>query len=304
MTLAETSRGASRVNLTASANPYFYRFAIGDTKATMVSDGPMPCGSPKPHFSNSAPEDIDALLDANFVRKDNMVLEQNVLILDIGGKTVLFDTGMGTVTDFGTTCGKLMDTLATADIDPAGIDAVVLSHAHIDHVAGIMKLDGTRTFPNAQYYMDQTDFEFWTDPNQPLNLVTDTARNNLRPIRDRLVFVKDGEEFLPGVTAILAPGHSVGHLMFMVQSGKHQLCLTSDLAHQSVIQLERPLCHFGADTDAEQAAQTRLKQLTMLAEERTPMMGYHFPWPGIGHIVKSGEGFRFVPSAMENFPVA
>jgi len=39
--------------------------------------------------------------------------------------------------------------------------------------------------------------------------------------------------------------------------------------------------------------------LTMLATNRIPLLAYHFPWPGIGHVAKMGDGFRFVPSPMQ-----
>lgn len=38
--------------------------------------------------------------------------------------------------------------------------------------------------------------------------------------------------------------------------------------------------------------------LTMLAEKRTPIMAYHFAWPGIGHVVKQGDGFRYLPEPL------
>jgi len=286
------------------ASSYFYRFSVGDLPATMVSDGPLPVGAPFPHFTkNISPEEVAAILDANFLRKDKMVLEQNILVLKTAGKTVLFDTGMGSLTAFGPSCGKLMQTLKAAGIDPSSIDAVVLSHAHIDHVSGIMKDDGSRSFPNAQYYINEVDYNFWTDPSRESDPRTKPARVNLIPNRDRIIFIKDNQEFLPGITAVFAPGHTVGHMMFMIQSGKERLCFTADLAHHSTIMLERPLVEFRADTDSAQSAQTRLKHLSILADDKTPVFGFHFPWPGIGYIVRAGSGFRFIPKPMENILV-
>ncbi len=118
----------------------------------------------------------------------------------------------------------------------------------------------------------------------------DTARKNLLPIRDRLVFVKDGQEFLPGIQAIAAPGHSIGHTMFMITSGKDSLCYLGDLTHHPVLLMEKPLTEFAYDTDPKQSAQTRLKMLTMLAKNRIPVLAYHFAWPGIGHVAENGQG--------------
>ena len=164
-------------------------------------------------------------------------LEQNVLVANFGDRVVLFDTGMGTDTLFGATTGKLGATLKQAGIDPANVDAVVMSHAHIDHCGGLVADDGSLNFPNAQYYLGQADFDYWTDdakipanyPARPHFL--GQARKNLLPVKDRIHFYKDGEEILPGITALAAPGHTVSHSIFMINSGNDQLCYVGDLAH-------------------------------------------------------------------------
>ena len=123
----------------------------------------------------------------------------------------------------------------------------------------------------------------------------DTARKDLLPNKDRLHFIKDGSEVLPGVQAILAPGHTVGHTIFMISSGKGSLCYVGDLAHHPVLLLEKPLTEFAYDTDPKMSAKSRVKNLTMLADTKTRTLAYHFAWPGIGHVAKQGDGFRWYP---------
>lgn len=281
--------------------PYFYRFKIGGAEATIVSDGTLPLGDPHANFLGLSREEMDKQLTDNFLPVNNAVLEQNVLVLNTGDRMVLFDTGMGTQKVFGPTTGKLMRTLRQAGIDPKDIDAVVMSHAHIDHCGGCMAADGARNFPNAQYYISQADYDFWTDetkvPSQ-FKVFLDTARTNLTPNRDRMVFIKDGDEFLPGIQALAAPGHTVGHTIFMIASGNQSLCYIGDLAHHPVLLLEKPRTEFMYDTDPKQSAQSRVTMLGMLADERIPLLAYHFAWPGIGHVARQGEGFRYVPEPM------
>src|SRR6266478_4957975 len=124
------------------------------------------------------------------------------------------------------------------------------------------------------------------------------ARKNLLPVRDRLIFFKDEHEFLPGITAIAAPGHTLGHTMFNVQSNGQSFFFVGDVSHHSVLLIENPRMEFLYDTDAKQAVETRLKMLSFLAENRIPILAYHFAWPGYGHFVKQGEGFRYLPAAM------
>ena len=127
----------------------------------------------------------------------------------------------------------------------------------------------------------------------------ETATKNLKPNRERMQFIKDGEEIIPGVHAMLAPGHTVGHTIFMIDSGGKKLCYVGDLAHHPVLLLQKPLTEFKYDTDPKQSAQSRVKMLSMLADKKIPLLAYHFAWPGVGHVAKQGDGFRFYPEGMK-----
>ena len=211
---------------------YWHRFNLGEAEVTVVSDGPLPLGDPSENFVGVPKEVVQQMLTDNFLRTDNVILEQNSPIVNTGDKLILFDTGMGTAKPFGPTTGRQQKSMAEAGIKPSDIDAVVLSHAHIDHIGGIVGADDKPLFPNAQYYIAQSDFDFWTDESKlggDLKAFVAHARKNLLPVRDRLVFFKDGQEFLPGVQAIAAPGHTVGHTIFMVTSAGKSFAFLGDL---------------------------------------------------------------------------
>ena len=59
--------------------------------------------------------------------------------------------------------GLLVGNLKAAGIDPRDIDYLIPSHAHIDHIGGILAADGTHNFPNAQIFISQEDLEYWTN---------------------------------------------------------------------------------------------------------------------------------------------
>jgi glyoxylase-like metal-dependent hydrolase (beta-lactamase superfamily II) len=321
MTLASLSRrdvllGASAVIAAGSAPafakapllntqaPAFYRFKIGAIEATMVSDGPLDLGEPKPDFFVGLGKDqIDKKLTDNFQPTKNLRLEQNALILNTGDKLVLVDTGTGAPGAFGPNSGRLLTNLKAAGIEAKDIDAVVLTHAHPDHCWGIMGPNGARNFPNAQFYLSQADFDFWTDEGKrSLPFIGDfiaPTRAALLPNRDRMVFIKDGQEILPGIQAMSAPGHTVGHTIYMVTSQGATLALTADLAHHPLLILENPQVQFGFDTDPKQGSATRIRVFDMLAAQKLAVHAYHFPWPGIGHVVKQGDGFRYIPAPMQ-----
>jgi len=286
--------------------PYFYRFAHGKMQATVVSDGILPLGEPSGSFLGTSKEEVGKLLTDNFLSPSAVVLEQNILVLNTGDKLVLFDTGMGTSQMFGPTPGKMMANLKVAGIDPKDIDAIVATHAHCDHVWGIMGDDGSRNFPNAQIYISQADFDYWTDEaklgmKDPAYMkpFVEGARKNLLPNKDRMVFFKDGQEFLPGIQAMAAPGHTVGHTIFMITSDGKSMAVTGDLTHHQVLLVEKPRIEFAYDTDPKLSVKSRVRVLDMLAAQKIPLLAYHFPWPGIGHVAKQGEGFRFYASPMQ-----
>jgi glyoxylase-like metal-dependent hydrolase (beta-lactamase superfamily II) len=285
--------------------PYFYRFKLGQAECTIVSDGQLPLGAPSTSFGNITKDEINSELTNNFLPVDKWVLEQNVLIANFGDRVVLFDTGMGTDNLFGNSPGKLMTNLRAAGIDPAGVDAVIMSHAHIDHCGGLVSDDGSLHFPNARYFIGEADFNYWTsDTMIPKNYPArphflNQARKNLLPVKDRIHFYKDHEEILPGITALSAPGHTVSHTIFMINSGNSELCYIGDLAHHPVLLLEHPHTHFLYDTDAVQSAESRVRMMNMFAANRTLILAYHFDWPGMGHVTKEGDGFRYFPHGQD-----
>lgn len=284
--------------------PAFYRFKIGEIEATAVSDGPLSLGEPKTDvFIGLSKEEFGKTLADNFLPTDNVVLQQNALVINTGDVVALFDTGLGTDKMFGPDTGRLPANLRAAGFDPKDVDAVVLTHAHPDHCFGLMGDDGARIFPNAQIYMTQADFDFWTDEgklsNEMMKAFVAGARKQLLPNRDRVVFVRDGQEFLPGVQAISAPGHTVGHAVYMITSQGKTICNVGDIAHHHVLVVEQPRLEFSYDTDGKQAVSSRLRVFEMLATERTPFIAYHFPWPGIGYLARRGGGYRYFPALMQ-----
>src|ERR1700735_1198052 len=130
---------------------YWYRFDMGNAEVTVVSDGQLPLGPPKGTFIGVPDDEVKKMLVDNFLSPENVVLEQNSPIVNTGDKLILFDTGMGTAKNFGPTTGRQQKSMKEAGIKPEDIDAVVFSHAHIDHIGGVVGEAHKNLFPNPHF---------------------------------------------------------------------------------------------------------------------------------------------------------
>jgi len=285
-------------------NAAWYRFKIGDMEATVVSDGflgPLPLNALYP---KTPKEELDALASGEFLAPDKFVIQENCLVLNTGDKLTLIDTGSGANgAAFGPGSGRLAKNLEAAGFKAEDFDAIVLTHAHSDHLSGIMGEGGKRLFPNAQVMLSKADFDFWTDEAKlsapgMMKMFIESARANLLPNKDRMVFVEDGKEVVKGVQAISSPGHTPGHTSYMLTSAGKSLLLTGDIAH-TFVQFKHPEWPLVFDVDPAAGSATRKRVMDMAATENVSVIVYHLPFPGIGHVAREGDAFRFVQSPME-----
>ena len=262
-------------------------------EAAIVSDGPLVLPRAARIFKGPDAAAMDAALNAAGQAIDKVHVAQNCLLLETGGQRVLFDNGMGSSKLFGPDSGQLLDSLAEAGVDPASVDALVLTHAHSDHCWGTMRDDGVPNYPNATIFMAADELAFWESdpPGERRERSLAGVRKHLLPLRDRIRLIRDGEAFLPGVQAWATPGHTPGHMAYLFDGG---WCLTGDVAFHDPLSYRFPEAESAFDTEPQEAVATRLRLLARLADEKLAVIGYHHPWPGLGHVERAGGIFRFV----------
>jgi glyoxylase-like metal-dependent hydrolase (beta-lactamase superfamily II) len=283
----------------------FYRFKIGDFQATVISDGygQLPI---RPIFAMNVSEaELAPVLKANFMQPV-IQITNNILVVDTGRERILVDTGFGE--KLGPSFGSFPElgaNLRRAGITPESIDLAVTSHGHLDHIGGLVTESGALAFPKAQSVFVDTEWNYWTgsryesevnsspmpDPFKKATIVA--ARENLPAVADRSRFVKQGGEITSGVHYIAAPGHSPSHAAILFTSGTEQLVHMADIAHNPVTSLQHPDWTPVFDYDPAQAIMSRKAILDRVATDRVMVMGYHFPFPGIGHVVRHDTAYRW-----------
>ncbi|MEP9380146.1 MBL fold metallo-hydrolase [Aquabacter sp. CN5-332] len=279
--------------------PGFYRFRIGKMRGAVVSDGPILLPEPGAIFTALSEAEIGASLDAAFLSQGPIRAEQNCLLLQWDDRVALFDDGMGESDLFGPHAGRLRQNMARAGVSSEMVTDLILSHAHPDHCWGTMGADGIPNFPNATVHISEAEWGFWDACNEPaLELAVAGFRQQVVPLRDRIRFFAGGDEVLPGIYALSAPGHTPGHTAFLVSSEGERAYVLADTTFHVPLSFDFPATSSAYDYDAEIGAATRLALLGQVADERARVISYHAPWPGIGHVARVGSGFRFVAEPM------
>lgn len=297
--LLTSSRVTGQQLPSASLNqPGYYSMRLGDGEIIALSDGTAPQDLTK-LLTNTRPGQIDSLSKANY-QATTFECSVNAYLVKKDGKLILIDAGASNV--YGPQLGHLKQNLISAGYKPEQIDAVLLTHIHMDHIGGI--IDGeTPVFPNATIYISQKEADFWLNPENKKNAANnqaaffDGAQLKLAPIKKagKLKTFEFGKELFPGITPIVGIGHTPGHAFYIVESRGHKIVFVGDILVSLPVQFAAPKITSIYDYEAAQAAKTRINILQSAASGGYWLAISHASFPGIGHIAASGEGFRWIP---------
>jgi glyoxylase-like metal-dependent hydrolase (beta-lactamase superfamily II) len=217
------------------------------------------------------------------------------------GVTLLMDTAVGPPGLWGWAAereGGLIPGLAALGVEPGDVDAVFLTHVHIDHIGWNADAEGTPMFPNARYLI-QPDGLAWL-----LDVLSEApyVQRCLRSIMKRRLVddVAAGEEIAPGVVTVDFPGHLPGHLGLRL--GDDALLIADAAVHPAL--LDEPGWEYVSDHDRALSAATRRSLLPTVVDQDVLVVCGHYPGGGIGRVVRKDDRNVWIGVGVEQDPEA
>jgi glyoxylase-like metal-dependent hydrolase (beta-lactamase superfamily II) len=270
---------------------------FGDVRATYVVDGAMAL-HPDVFFPH-IPADYwsghrDAVDD-----EGRVAMPAGGLLVERAGRFLLIDAGLGEMIanmKLGSAIlgpansGALPETLAALGRAPEDIEAVAFTHLHVDHTGWAFVRDGNGGyrpfFPNARYLVAD---EEWAPHERGETIPGGSSRTAvIEPLAKQHVSITDGEEILPGVRALVTPGHSPGHTSYLISSTAGTLVAFGDAFHVPA-QLAHPDWPSAPDIDAAAVFVARRRVLAELGRPDALGFATHFGDQPFGRLGPNAE---------------
>ena len=283
--------------------PGFYRYKVGDIEVTVVTDGATRFRFPDGFVANKNRDEVNAAWTAMFQEKDQMLIPYSPIAVNTGSKLVVIDTGTSEA-NFERSkgaAGQFHSNLVASGINPDQVDTVVISHFHGDHINGLLGKDDKPKFTKAEILVPAAEWKYFMDDAEMGKQTTDRmkgvfagARKVFDALGRKVTPYEANKEVAPGITSVATHGHTPGHMSFVIASGNNKVFVQSDVTNNPLF-VRNPDFHLMFDQDAKMAEETRRKVYDMLAAEKMMVQGFHYPFPALAYIEKSGSGYREIP---------
>jgi len=278
----------------------FQAFKIGSSSAVALKDGSLeePVDG-KSFVVGQSNEAVSAVLKAGGAPADHFEFSIQPLLVHANDRVLLFDTGAGSF--FGDIAGKLPQSMMAAGEKPASVTDIFISHAHGDHIGGLVTSAGALAFPNATIHMSAPEWK-WLG-----GLSVDEAKNYgiqqvseiVSAIRPKVVPFEPGADLLPSIVkAVELKGHTPGHSGYLIGSGADSVLVFGDAMHSYVVSVRKPFWQVAFDGDKQLGVTTRVALVKRSTASGQRLYSEHFPFPGIGKIVTGKGGATWQPELL------
>ncbi len=281
--------------------PSRYAVRVGDVDVVMISDGILPL--PTSTLSTNVSEtDRNAWFDGRFLQRDMFDWALNIALVRSGDRLILIDSGVGDGFEYFTRAGRTVMRLESAGIDLSAITDIVITHMHMDHVGGL-NVDGVKAKlrPDVRIHVSATEVKFWQNPDFSRTVMPEAVPPSLRKAAakfvelysENFVLFDQTVEVAAGVKARVTGGHTPGHCVVEIASDGEKLTFVGDALFE--VGFDNPQWQNGFEHDPETALDVRLALMNEAAETGAMLAAAHVAFPSVGHVIKNGNGFRFVP---------
>lgn len=276
------------------------RINIGRFEVTFLSDGFI--DFPFNLFTGAPPEQVEQAIRSFFAARSTGVRAGfTVWLIRDGDTLILVDAGpAGTVSK---TSGRLPSALTAIGVRPDQIDAVIVTHMHVDHTAGLVT-GGRAAFPNAEIYADRRDIAHFTDAGRA-SAAPDLLKSSFAKAQDvvtlypRLQRIDTDRQIVNGVTVFDLAGHTPGHMGVRIEDGGASLLLVGDMLFHPAAHPAMPGIGILFEQDKAAADAARARFFAKAAASGSLCAATHMPFPGVGRIVKDGSNLRWLAADWE-----
>lgn len=221
----------------------------------------------------------------------------NCLVIETPAGRVLVETGIGErlspkmVEMRGYSGTPVVPALRKANVHPATIDVVAMSHLHFDHAGGLLLADGARAFPRAVIVAQRSEWQIAFSGNS--RIIASYDQPELELVREwGEEGAADGEhDLLPGVSVVPTGGHSLGHQAVVVRGTQRTLGFFGDLCMRPWSANPRWVTAF--DDFPLDSVDVKGTLFARAADENWLVALSHEPLQPVGRLLRDRDRFRY-----------